>query len=699
MAETIEILKIEVDRKASTDALVQVKQEIEALKKVEAELRKQIKETGDETGARTKQLIDTQKALREQRVQEKDLTKDLDTQSNSLKSLKNELSRLKAERDKIDTSTDVGIMKFNLLTSQIEDYNNSIKKAEEAGGDFQRSVGNYARAVEGLPKPLRDLAEGLSGMVSGIREGIKASLAFIATPLGAFLTLIAGLVATLTQYFKDNEDGQNDLRKISAVLSGVIGVLTDKLSALGKALVDLVKNYEQTAKAIGDFIKENFENRFNGLLELIPQVGKAISQLFKGEFTAAAETAANALGKAFLGVTDIVDKTKNAIKETTEAYRDFLEQIDKNADRALKIARLQEQADKLERNLIIEKSKAQRELNELKILAEQKDRFTATQRLQFLDEIDRIENELLEKEQKLLILRRDALILSNQQSNSTIEDKKAEAEAIASVIDAETARLSRQKEIEARRQALRAEALKAEEDFRKSLLKIRLDESQFEVNNIDKVLKAQLDANNKAFKDKQEKARKEAELAKFVADEEIKAVQGAAGTIAGLLEENTLAYKAAKFTENTIATSVAATKALDDLPPPANFIASAAIVAQGVANGIKILAAAGGADFVTNGPQLMLVGDNPGGRERVTVEPISGRGQTKVLAMAGGGTLIAGSNAGNLAASAEISSNIELERGLLNAVMSMPAPVVAVRDISTGLGRVSGRQKSVRLRG
>jgi len=36
----------------------------------------------------------------------------------------------------------------------------------------------------------------------------------------------------------------------------------------------------------------------------------------------------------------------------------------------------------------------------------------------------------------------------------------------------------------------------------------------------------------------------------------------------------------------------------------------------------EISAAKYGADFVTQGPKLMLVGDNPGGRERVRVEPI-----------------------------------------------------------------------------
>lgn len=40
------------------------------------------------------------------------------------------------------------------------------------------------------------------------------------------------------------------------------------------------------------------------------------------------------------------------------------------------------------------------------------------------------------------------------------------------------------------------------------------------------------------------------------------------------------------------------------------------------AKGPNVKAAATGADFITHGPELLMVGDNPGGRERVTVEPI-----------------------------------------------------------------------------
>jgi hypothetical protein len=55
------------------------------------------------------------------------------------------------------------------------------------------------------------------------------------------------------------------------------------------------------------------------------------------------------------------------------------------------------------------------------------------------------------------------------------------------------------------------------------------------------------------------------------------------------------------------------------------FVTGAAIAAQGVAQLARIDAQkfARGGDFVTSGPQTIIVGDNPGGRERVQVTPLS----------------------------------------------------------------------------
>lgn len=75
------------------------------------------------------------------------------------------------------------------------------------------------------------------------------------------------------------------------------------------------------------------------------------------------------------------------------------------------------------------------------------------------------------------------------------------------------------------------------------------------------------------------------------------------------------------------ASANAAYKAMAGIPvvgPALGIAAAAAAVGAGLANVKQIEAAATGADFVTSGPQMMMVGDNPSGMERVQVTPLGG---------------------------------------------------------------------------
>ena len=57
--------------------------------------------------------------------------------------------------------------------------------------------------------------------------------------------------------------------------------------------------------------------------------------------------------------------------------------------------------------------------------------------------------------------------------------------------------------------------------------------------------------------------------------------------------------------------------------PIAGSIAAAIAFTATSALAAKVEEFATGGDFVTNGPQLIMVGDNPSGRERVQVTPLS----------------------------------------------------------------------------
>lgn len=167
------------------------------------------------------------------------------------------------------------------------------------------------------------------------------------------------------------------------------------------------------------------------------------------------------------------------------------------------------------------------------------------------------------------------------------------------------------------------------------------------------------------------------------------------GASAALAEAFGLESKGLAVTEAIIATYLGATKALTPATPVdgltgANFIRAAAIIATGLANITKINAAAGGGDFVTTKPTLLMVGDNPGGRERVTVEPLSGKGKTRInpnsglLQMAGGGSLTVD------AARPSLNANQRQAQQLIDtseALRDRPIQVSVeeIRDVSTNV--------------
>lgn len=88
-----------------------------------------------------------------------------------------------------------------------------------------------------------------------------------------------------------------------------------------------------------------------------------------------------------------------------------------------------------------------------------------------------------------------------------------------------------------------------------------------------------------------------------------------------------VAFKALASAEAAINSYLAFTKALASAPWPFNIAAASGVLAAGLAQQIKINSTpmpkfAQGGDFVTSGPQAIMVGDNATGRERVKVEPL-----------------------------------------------------------------------------
>jgi len=300
-----------------------------------------------------------------------------------------------------------------------------------------------------------------------------------ANPIVLFFTLLVGALTLLKEAFTSSEEGQNRWAKALAVVDVVLGNLLDIVAKLAEGLVDIFSNPMEALRNFGTLIKENIVNRFEGLMELVPQLGKAIGLLFDGEFSKAGEVAANAVAKVTLGVEDVVGK----VKEATEAVKEFVKEQEKEGNAAAKVADMRANADKIERGLIVRRSVLESKIAEARLKAKKEDDFTAKERKAFLLEAQSLEDELINKETKYLELRRDAQILENTFSRTNKENKTKEAEAIAAVNLQQAKRAKRAKKIQTElntvtKQAATEEKRVAKEvsDFKKAL-EIEEDES------------------------------------------------------------------------------------------------------------------------------------------------------------------------------------------------------------------------------
>jgi hypothetical protein len=112
--------------------------------------------------------------------------------------------------------------------------------------------------------------------------------------------------------------------------------------------------------------------------------------------------------------------------------------------------------------LLVDRAEADRKRAELLEKAVDREQFSTEQRIEFLKEAGRIDQEITQQEIQASQLRLEAKQLENSLGKSTKEDLDEEAQLKANLIQLETARLSKQKEVTSQTIALLNEQRAAE---------------------------------------------------------------------------------------------------------------------------------------------------------------------------------------------------------------------------------------------
>ena len=430
----------------------------------------------------------------------------------------------------------------------IDDVTKSTKKLDEEVGDVNKSTNNLGGSIDtmtgGALAGFKKFAGGLKTIALGFRT-IGGAIA--ASGIG----LIVITIAAITAAFKSTEEGQNKFAKIMGVIGTLTSVLVDRLAALGTAIMDAFTNPLEALEGFRDAIKEYVTDQIALVTDGLGLLGSAIKKAFSGDFSGALEDAGKGLKKIYIetqplyqAVNALADATKGLVKEMTEEARI-----------AGIIADQRAAADKLDRALIVDRAIANRERAKLLEQAIDKEKFSTEERIEFLKEAGRIEDEITQKEIEAAGLRLAAKQAENALGGSTKEDLDEEAQLRANLINLETAKLTKAKEVTSQILALNAEA-KAAQDAIDAEKKAKDDQAildeeariKRESDNYDARLAGIRDRNAKELAEKQ--AFEESKRA--MEDATINHTKAGIGILSSLAGENKALQATALIADNAV---------------------------------------------------------------------------------------------------------------------------------------------------
>jgi hypothetical protein len=371
-----------------------------------------------------------------------------------------------------------------------DEQKGAVKEQKEYNKASKETIADFSVmgvSLNSVKKGFSQIIPTAKAMFGTIRAGIMS------TGIGA---LVLAVVA-LTQSFKRSEAGQEKFQRIMAGIGAVTNQVLDLFADLGETIIEAVTSPMKALKSLG-----------NGIVKF-----------FK----------------------DPIGAAKDLVVKTTVAVKEFVEETKKEIEAIDQVTKARQKAHHIDRQLKVERAKANREINDIRLKAEDREKFNATERIALLRKAQAIEENITAKEIRSKQLLVDALKLEMEQNKNNIEIKDSLAQLQADLINLDTKKLRSQRLL----QTQITTAVNQEKALKEAA---REKEIEDDIN-----FYSQLSANIKKKKEEDKKAADdEIKLNKLVEDtKKQQAMQGLA-LITQIAGEGSKIGKAAAVTSATI---------------------------------------------------------------------------------------------------------------------------------------------------
>lgn len=270
----------------------------------------------------THQYTIENEALKKLRKEYSDNIKIEGVAADSLVSLRKQLSLLNAEYDRLSASDRKAAIGTD-LQKQIQSLNTEISAAEQATGRYQRNVGNYASAWNGLGMSVQQVARELPSLAIGWNTfflAISNNLPMLADELKKASAEYKAFKAAVAA-------GNNDVAKVAPVWKQLISsifswqtalvVAITMLSVYGKDIIEWTKNLfgaDTAQKRLNESLKEFNNLQHNASEKTLDEISKL-----------------NLLYGISQNIALSIDVRKKAVEKLQQMYPDYLQNLSEEA--------------------------------------------------------------------------------------------------------------------------------------------------------------------------------------------------------------------------------------------------------------------------------------------------------------------------------------------------------------------------------
>lgn len=427
MAENTRIVSIELDAGRALQQIARLDEEIEALKASEAALKKEMKEGGVVTADYSVRMADLKAKIAETTREKRTYAKAVQNavrmnrqNEGSLNQLRASLSNLTAQYDALSRADREGAIGRG-LKDQVNQVTAELKKGEEETGRFYRSVGSYTDAMQSMFRqvvPGAQQAQTAFSQFTAIFVDARTQIVNIAKEYQAANAAAVGLEAAQ----RVAAVGTNLLTTAFKMLK--VAIIATGLGALVVVLGSLYNYFTRTQEGVEklNVAMAKIGAVVDVILDRLAMLGKALVQVFSGDFRGAADTAKGAL----VGIgQELAEETKRA-GELRKAMNEIEKQEAglraRRAAEKVQIAELRREANDTTKSYA-ERIKAQEEANRMALKTAEDERRIGEARIANILAVNKGTEKYKQLKDDLAKGRNIDEIIANQgQAQSTIKD-------------------------------------------------------------------------------------------------------------------------------------------------------------------------------------------------------------------------------------------------------------------------------------